>query len=122
MGAYDDTIAAALSTIDDVAGVDVTYRRGDLALGIKATRGDSSRRTEGVEVPIDASAATWLIRVAQLTLNGEPLTPQEGDLVEQTIGAAVVVFEVTTDGENVWTWSDRARTRYRVHTKEKPTG
>lgn len=60
----------------------------------------------------------YLIPVADL-----PFEPDKGDWIEETIGGAVVIFNVLPpSGEPAKRYSDPQRTRWRVHTKEKGTG
>ena len=61
----------------------------------------------------------YLIVLAELiTLPSLGRVPVEGDRIIETVGGAEVVFEVCKRGtEPCWRYSDRERTRVRVHTK-----
>lgn len=60
----------------------------------------------------------FIVRAADLVLNGAAVLPQRGDRVRETVGPRVFVYEVLSPaGEDVWRFSDPQRTDVRVHTK-----
>lgn len=119
MAATDAAIAAAFDSLLALQGRAVTYRRGPQSTALTAVK--SVRRIEG----IDASGAAvlvektdWLVRASDLTLGGLAAAPEEGDQVEETIGAAKATYEAMPDGkEPHGRYADAARTWWRIHVK-----
>lgn len=64
----------------------------------------------------------FLIRAADLVLNGELTLPKAGDRIRETVGAQTFVYEVLAPGgEPPWRYSDPYRKTLRVHTKHVST-
>lgn len=116
-------------TLKAAAGVTVTYRQktGGIPVGgfpVTAVTGQEAR--DVTTQPAGAARVTnrerdYLIVLADLIAgSGETVTlPAEGDRIEEAINGQTVVFEVgKRNGEPCWRWSDRERTRVRVHTKQ----
>lgn len=120
MSAFGDAIAAGLDSIRDVAGEKVTYWRGDDSTGeLAAVPGLSPSGSSRVnEVPIEDFSRDWIFKVSELVINGDVITPRTGDQVRQTINGVEVIYEVLSDGNQVYRFCDRGRTRIRVHTRE----
>jgi hypothetical protein len=61
----------------------------------------------------------YLVPVADLVLNGQPLEPEKGDRVEETTGGVTRLYDVLSlPNEPSARYSDPLRTVWRVHTKE----
>ena len=120
---FQDAIAGALDTVRDVAGEPVVYVQGSAAIELTAVPASSAQPAdEFIEASARIAEATrdWIITLADLVVAGVRLTPRRGDQVQQTVEGVTTVWEVTPDGDQVFRYSDRARTRIRVHTKERP--
>ena len=101
----------------------VTYQRGGDSVEVPATTGQTVFRYD------DAAGGTvryvsrdFLVRVADLVINGVTIEPRRGDRVIETTGGSggrVYTHEVMPfgDDEPEWRYSDPQRTTYRIHTK-----
>ena len=95
----------------DALATDVVYRRGGLAVAVKAVVGRTWTRStneygEWVKTPM----RDYIVPEGQFAFFPEP-----GDLVED--GGST--YEVLALGsEPCWRWSDPCRTAMRIHTKE----
>jgi hypothetical protein len=121
VSAFSAAIAQALASVAAAAGETVTYHRGDESTGeLTAVPGSQQRRAEDVyDVPVDASSRDWIFEAAGLVIDGVEITPRRGDQVRQTVAGVETVYEVASDGDQVYRYCDRGRTRIRVHTKQK---
>lgn len=117
------------ATLKAAAGVSVVYRPKDPAftdgVAVTAVTGQEARdlatRPAGSAVRVNNRERDYLIVLADLTAAsaGAFTLPAEGDRITETIDGREVTFEVSKrDGEPCWRWSDRERTRLRVHTKQ----
>lgn len=123
MSAFASAIAAALGTVHAAAGEAVTYHRGDASVALTAVPGLNLLRTEEIsDVPVSANSRDWIFQASELVIGGAVIKPRRGDLVKQTVAGELVVYEVLHDGDQVYRYCDRARTRIRVHTKEVAAG
>lgn len=109
------------ATLEDAAGVEITYTRGVSSQTTTAVVGRTvfTQNTLGAPGPaVIFGDRDYLIPVANLTLTG-PAVPKDGDRITEVIDGATLVFEVKSPitGEPVWRYSDPGRTRYRIHTK-----
>lgn len=108
------------SQLKSKVGTDVTYVRGSHSVPVTATVGstefeqvDESGIVERIE------ARDYLIDTADLVLNSVTVLPARGDHVEETQGGTTYTYEVMTlDGRPAWRYSDRFRTKLRIHTKQ----
>jgi hypothetical protein len=116
-----DAFEAALGTL----GVCVTYHRGDDWIGdLDALPGKSEFLAgEGEGVIVDYRSRDFLMRACDLVIDGEVLEPKRGDLIKETAGKKIHTYEVMRPdgGEQVFRYSDTARTIVRVHAKLKAT-
>jgi hypothetical protein len=61
----------------------------------------------------------FLIHAADLVLAGNPTLPERGDIIRETQGGKVFVYEVMAPGgEPPWRWSDVYRKVLRIHAKQ----
>lgn len=112
-------ISAALGAVNSAMGRSITYRRGGVSIGLKATRG------QRIITPADAEASTlavlapsWIVRGTDLVSGGSQLTPQEGDEIDHVTARGTETYRVTLDPVTgrAWTPSDNAATWIRIHT------
>lgn len=112
------------AAMKEAAGVTVTYQPKEgvnLSKPLTVWTGtpglDEAARPDGA-ARVVGRERDYLVLLADLTeLTGGRL-PQEGDRVTETIGGREYAFVVSKRGnEPCWRWSDRERTRLRVHVK-----
>ena len=115
---FASEIADALTDLDAEAGVTITYRRGVSEISITAVRGTTAFPVENSEgARIRRSHGDYLIRSTLLDFGSGPVEPRAGDVIVDGTGT----FEVGSQaqGQPPWSWSTRARDRYRIHVIEK---
>lgn len=102
------------------AAVTVAYHRGSESVAVDATRGSTE-----FEVNDDRGHMTrveshdWMIDAVDLVLDGEQIEPDRGDTIRLILGGETHLYQVSAFavGGVVWSWWDRGRRRYRIHTK-----
>lgn len=111
--------------LKDNCAVPVTYSRVNasttLTLSTYATLGRNPIATVGAAseaVLIDVSEMDFLIRVADLILDGSAVEPKRGDRIGVTLNGVARVFEVNYQGDDQPFSYDPHRTLYRIHTKQ----
>lgn len=115
-----EVIANAFRSDRALHGVDIAYVHGGVELSIRATVGRSGRQVEDSDgFPLKVTYRDYLIAVDDLSIDGEPFEPEEGDVIRETINGQAVSFEVTSEAAgDCWTYSDQSRRDYRVHTQQ----
>ncbi len=114
-----DPFGNLFASLRALEGVTVTYRRGEESFEVTAVIGstkveiaDQNGRRVRVEV------RDYLLASADLLIDEQPIEPQNGDVIEQTIGTNVNSYEVTPLGaDDCWRFSDPGQLEYRIHTK-----
>ncbi len=107
----------------------VVYQRGTQTGSVAATIGSTVfQLDDGNGAVIRSESRDYLIRAADLVLDGAAVLPQRGDQIRETDARteAVVVYEVTVPGDSggggggepCWRWSDGYRQTLRVHTQQ----
>lgn len=122
MNPFTRAISKAYATLTCSAGVDVTYQRGDEWVRTRAVSGRTDFGVdEGFDVAHDYRSRDYIFRTCDLRLGGEPVQPQRGDEIRETVGGEVRVYDVLSPGggEQVWRYCDHGGTALRVHTKLK---
>ena len=94
----------------------VTYKRGGASVEVLATiaRGTVVAMNAN-EVAIEAASQDFIIAKGDLVLDGQPITPQAGDVITWQ-GQD---YEVLPDGNASWSPTEPTGTFIRVHTKRK---
>lgn len=113
-------LAQALRSLQAVAGVWMTYRRGDLVAPLRLVPCTRPRSEAGGPiVQILADERDFIALVDELALDGRRTLPQPGDRIEEADGDTVHVYEAQArDGEaDCWTWHDPRRVAVRIHTR-----
>jgi len=89
----------------------VAYRHGHLELSVNATFGSTQAEVE------DGYGMTMTMQVVDFLINADELgfEPAKGDVIV-AMGTAYEVLPI--GNEDCWRWSDRYRTRFRIHTKD----
>ena len=98
----------------------VTYERGASSIEVQATVGQTVfRLNDDFGATIREVSRDYLIRTADLVLDGEPTQPQRGDRIREEVSGFVYVHEVMAPGgEPEWRYSDPQRNTLRIHTKQ----
>lgn len=119
-----DMIDAASAKLDDWIADElartVVYKRGANSVSVSAAPGST-------DFPVDSETAVletyesrdWMIKAADLILDGSTVLPEPGDQVRDTQGATVYVYEVMAPaGEQHYRFADDPyRRMLRIHTK-----
>ena len=102
---------------DTFAATSVVYRRGSSSVAVRATVGKTDFRVVDVDGNyVRTTQRDYLITAAALVLDGSPIVPQRGDLIDQPIGETTFRYEVNAlPGEQVYRPSDPAGVTLRVH-------
>lgn len=122
MRALDHALAATQGVMDALQGDIISYRRREITIPLWAVVGESrfdSESTDGLTTQV--RTRDWLIRADHLVLAGERVEPAAGDeIMAIELDGSRTVWEVSAPGgmELAWRYSDPARTRLRVHTRE----
>jgi hypothetical protein len=99
----------------------VVYRRGVDEVTVQATIGRTLLKLDDGYggVRMEWTDRDFLIHAADLVLGGNAVLPQRGDVIRETQGGKVFVYEVMAPGkEPAWRWSDVFRKVLRVHAKQ----
>lgn len=102
---------------------DVVFVRGAESVVLSATIGHTDFEEADTDGFIQrVQTRDYLVLAADLVLGGQPSTPVRGDIIRETIGEKVFVYEVMSPGnEPLWRWSDPHRNTIRIHTKHTDT-
>jgi hypothetical protein len=99
----------------------VVYRRGGDEVAVQATVGRTLLKLDDGYggVRMEWTDRDFLIHAADLVLAGNPTLPERGDIIRETQGGKVFVYEVMAPGgEPPWRWSDVYRKVLRIHAKQ----
>lgn len=101
----------------------VVYMRGAASVEVAATIGQTIFEQEyefgGIQ---RIQSRDFLIRTADLVVDSEQVLPAAGDVIRETVGERVFVYEVMAPGsEPPFRYSDPYRKALRIHTKHVAT-
>jgi len=101
----------------------VSYTRGSSTIEVQATIGRTEfEQADDFGIVHKVESRDYLIRTADLVLDGQPTLPKRGDQIRETDGSTTVVYEVLSPGdEPVFRYSDPYRKALRIHTKHIAT-
>jgi len=117
MSAFSSLIAGALASVRDVAGVDLTYRRGGSSVSLRGVPGRTLFSGQDAERFLTQfSAHDWLVDPTALVIDGQTVLPEPGDRIEGTLGGVASTFEVTLQGDAAYR-IDQTRNQLRIYTK-----
>jgi hypothetical protein len=122
---FQKLIDEAMNAVAGVAGVYVTYYRGDDYTVIRATPGQTDFQMDtGDGAVVEFRSRDFFISVCDLKLNDEAITPKRGDQIVERDGNQNIVFEVSdpSGSDQPWRYSDTGRTHFRIHTKQRNQG
>ena len=101
----------------------VSYARGASTVAVQATVGRTEfEQADEYGIVHKTESRDYLIRTADLVLDGQATLPKRGDQIRETDGSTTVVYEVLSPGdEPVFRYSDPYRKALRIHTKHIAT-
>jgi len=119
MSVFDDSLAAGLTAIRGFAGISVTYRDGGAECPLVASVGRSEFAQENSGGFVETiETRDYFVAVADLKLEGIPVTPRTGAVIEETIAGEARCFRVLGEpGVPPFVYSDAGETEFRIHTK-----
>lgn len=97
----------------------VTYSRGEDSVELRATPGETVfDRAEGYDLVVQYESRDFILRAEDLVLDGQAVTPEQGDIITEARDGQEHRYEVAYPGQGVpWRWFSRQRKEYRIHTK-----
>lgn len=108
-----------VDTLRTNAATAVTYVRGSDSVSLTAVKGRSNHPvtlSDGSQEEVQS--IDWIIRRADLVIDGVAVEPRRGDKIIQVLGDVTITHELLGDGgEGSWRYSDQFRTAFRIHTK-----
>lgn len=116
-------VRSAAATLQQSAGVTISYRRGAASVTLTAVPGRTPfEQTTSTGMLLQFESRDWLITASELLLDSVVVTPQLGDEIRETVGAVTHIYRVLEhNGQPAWRYCDQYRTRLRVHTKHHTT-
>ncbi len=101
----------------------VSYARGASTVEVQATIGRTIfEQADEYGIVTKTESRDYLIRTADLVLDGQPTLPKRGDQIRETDGSTIFFYEVLSPGdEPVFRYSDPYRKALRIHTKHIAT-
>jgi len=101
----------------------VSYARGSSTVEVQATIGRTEfEQADEYGIVHKVESRDYLIRAADLVLDGQPTLPKRGDQIRETDGTTTIVYEVLSPGdEPIFRYSDPYRKALRIHTKHIAT-
>lgn len=124
MSAFDDLFAGCLPALEHSFGVAATYRRGDQFVALSQVPVAHSEWEDVNEYGASVLVETrdYLVRRADLVFGTDPVLPQRGDLVEETVAGQAVQYEVICPPQQRhYKFEDDAQTVLRIFTKRRAT-
>ncbi len=108
-----------LRKLDTGASVDMTYRRGSLAVGLTVTRGRTEYAAYDDEGNLitEVTDASFVVPAAALVLSGAITEPRPGDRLEEVHETGVRHYEVMPRGGHKCFSRDPSNQLLRIHTK-----
>ncbi len=107
----------------EAASRTVEYRRGASSVTLSATLGASVLRiTDGVGMRIERTDRDYIVKAADMLLDGVAVVPQRGDVIWDATDGTTKVYEVgSPPGDPLWRYSDAHGYLMRIHAKETGT-
>jgi len=101
----------------------VSYVRGASTVEVQATIGRTVfEQADDFGIVTKTESRDYLIRAADLVLDGQVTLPKRGDQIRESDGTTTFVYEVLSPGdEPVFRYSDPYRKALRIHTKHIAT-
>ncbi|MBI3866814.1 MAG: hypothetical protein HY290_33460 [Planctomycetia bacterium] len=101
----------------------VTYERGVNSVVLLATPAKTQfEQSDTSGLKVDSEIRDFLIAPADLVLAGEMVLPERGDLIRESDGSTLHLFEVVpVGGEPPYRYTDPYRNLFRIHVREIDT-
>jgi len=101
----------------------VSYARGSSTIEVQATIGRTEfEQADEYGIVHKVESRDYVIRTADLVLDGQPTLPKQGDQIRENDGETTFVYEVLSPGDTpVFRYSDPYRKSLRIHTKHIAT-
>ena len=116
-------IADSFSSLQGIAGVDVTLTRQDRAVTLIAVPATTEFEVDTGDVIEYAQSRDFTILAADLVLGGFPSLPKRGDTIRETIDGVETVYSVGAPaGSNHFKFEDPFRTVLRIYTMQTGEG
>jgi hypothetical protein len=99
----------------------ITYSRSGRSVELCATIGRTEyQQDDGYGILLRSEARDYIVRVADLAIDGVETLPEVGDRIEELQGETVYVYEVLPIGaqQQHWKYADPFRQSLRIHTKQ----
>jgi len=119
MSRFQAPIALALQTVNKIAGVEITYKRGANSVALKATPGSTEFKENndfGAFRRV-VESKDFIFDGAELYLGGVLVEPEDDDTIEQIVGDNVLTYRVLPFGDNPIFHRVGDTDGIRVHTK-----
>lgn len=118
MNVFDQAITDQYESLREAAGVAVRYRRGDESVELIVVRGNSRYEiADNSGMMVNKDVLDFIILTSELVLDDENVLPMAGDRIEELDSGAVHELMQPSPSETLWRYSDRNRSRVRVHTR-----
>jgi len=109
---FASTITQAHQSLRSLAGVEITYQRGDDTTELTAIPGQTTFQVADISnLLTEYRSRDYIFAAADLDLD----QPRKGDVIIEGSNRYEVLRP--DGGDDVWRWSDTAGQIYRVHTK-----
>ena len=119
---FQNAIATAFETMRCVAGIEITYHRGNDWSRLVAVAGKTDfKLSDEFGGIVESRSRDFVLNACDLVVGGEQITPKRGDLIKEAVGDKTHVHEVMRpdSNEQPWRYADHGRSAIRVHTKLK---
>lgn len=118
---FDTAIAAGLASVRQLTQRSIVYSDGthQVTIPVAGVAETTYDIDDGSGIVETWTARDYLIAVSDLVLNGVLTLPAQGHTVTETINGTSKTFTVLApSGKQVFEYSDRGQTSFRVHTQE----
>jgi len=100
------------------ASVSIVYRRGEEAVELSATVGQTEYEQPGQVGDVLFTSRDYMVDRDLLIISSGRTVPQKGDRIWQRQGGTTLIHEVMTPGTGMQCYEPSGETRWRIHTKE----
>lgn len=115
MSFLSDAVSGLMSSLQAAGGESVTYQYGDYPIVLNAVKGETDFQVETHSGAYEhVRSHDWIVKAAELSLNGQTLEPRKGDTIEWDNR----VYEVMPVGNReIFEYLDPYRKIMRIHSK-----
>ena len=103
--------------LEQDASVSIVYRRGEEAVELPATVGQTAYATDSQVGQTDFTSRDYIVDRNRLVTSAGRIEPEKGDRIWQRQGGTTTVYEVMTPGSDIQCFEPSGETRWRIHTK-----